>query len=307
MSDAELATVLSGLTAARPWVSPKWFYDALGSKLFEAITLLPEYYPTRCELEILSARAPEIARVLGPGVVLVELGSGVSAKVPLLLEAMEDVAAYVPVEFDGDTLALAARRLGRAFPGLKVEPIAADFTQVEALPAFPTGERTVVFYPGSTIGNLTPDDAQAFLSALARRLAVGDGLLLGFDLDKDSRVLEAAYTDPVGVTAAFNKNLLGHLNRRFGADFDPTAWTHEARYLPDPGRIEMHLRAASPQRVTLGGAELRFAEGTSIHTESSFKHDRAGMAALAASAGFVERACWTNAAGWFAVAWYERA
>jgi dimethylhistidine N-methyltransferase len=248
MTDAAhpmMAEVLAGLTASPKALNPKFFYDALGSKLFEAITYTPEYYPTDCEVEILHTRAHEIADALGPDVTLVELGSGQSTKVPILLDALRAVHAYVPVDIDAGTLDEAARRLRTAFPDLTVIPVAADFTQPWDLPPLPHDGAPVVFYPGSTIGNLDPSAAQAFLTALGAQLPPRARLLIGVDLEKDPAVLEAAYDDAPGVTAAFNRNMLAHLNRALGADFDPRQFDHRAFYDADAHRIEMHLVSRS--------------------------------------------------------------
>lgn len=307
MNDASpdiLAEVLEGLGDEPPRLPAKLFYDALGSKLFEAITLTPEYYPTRCELEILAARAETIAAALGPDVWLIEPGAGVSEKVPLLLERMTDVRGYVPVDIDGDTLSRAARRLRRAFPGLDVHPVVADFTRPFELPALPGGRR-VVFYPGSTIGNLVPDEALGFLRGLTRWLHDGDGLLVGFDLEKDGAVLERAYDDAAGVTAAFNRNMLAHVRRRTGADVDPRAFDHVAFWNPEEHRVEMHLRSNRDQAIEVGDARFPFPAGRTIHTENSYKYSRERFVALAAGAGFSEEAFWTDDRGWFGVALFR--
>ena len=308
MNDARARTVdevVLGLTASPKQLSPKFFYDALGSKLFEAITYLPEYYPTGCELEILTGSAREIADELGRDVVLVELGSGQSTKVPILLEAMEAVHAYVPVDIDGDTLQEASKRLRAQFPGLDVHPIAADFTRPWDLPPFTDGH-TVVFYPGSTIGNLDPEHAEVFLRGVAGRLRPGARLLLGVDLEKDPDVLEAAYDDAAGVTAAFNRNMLAHLNRLVGSDFDPRRFAHRAFWNAEAHRIEMHLVSEGEQVVHVGGKAIAFADGETIHTESSYKYTRERMVNLAASAGFSTTHWWTDSRQYFGVALMER-
>lgn len=300
--DRMLGEVLAGLSALPKTLPPKFFYDLLGSKLFEAITYMPEYYPTDCELEILRGYAHEMAEALGPQVVLVELGSGQSTKVPILLEALEDVHAYVPVDIDAGTLAEAAERLRKQFPGLDVVPVAADFTHPWALPAMPDGRHTVVFYPGSTIGNLDPQHAQAFLEGVGARLAPGARLLIGFDLEKDPAVLEAAYDDAAGVTAAFNRNMLAHLNRVLGTDFDPRQFGHRAFFHSALHRIEMHLVSEVDQTVMVGTTPVHFEQGESVHTESSYKYTRARFRELAEAAGYEEQRWWTDARGWFGVA-----
>lgn len=298
--------VARGLAAPHKTLSPKFFYDALGSKLFEAITYTDAYYPTRCEMQILTAHGADIARAIGPAVALVELGSGQSTKVPLLLSHLPDVRAYVPVDIDAATLTEAARRLRRQFPGLTVVPVAADLSGPWALPDLPEHARTVVFYPGSTLGNLDPAHATAFLDDLGRRLAPGDGLVLGIDLEKDPAVLEAAYDDPAGVTAAFNRNMLVHLNRVVGTDFAPRRFAHEAFWNADAHRIEMHLRSLGPQVVHLGPHAFAFDDGETLHTERSYKYTRERVDALTAHAGFARQAWWTDPQGWFGVGAYVR-
>jgi dimethylhistidine N-methyltransferase len=212
------------------------------------------------------------------------------------------VRAYVPVDIDADTLRMAAARLRRQFRGLEVVPVAADFTQPWELPPMPADSHTVVFYPGSTIGNLDPADAEVFLTGLGRWLKREDGLLIGYDLEKDRAVLERAYDDPSGVTAAFNKNMLVHLNTLVGADFEPRRFEHVAFWNAERHRIEMHLRSVGDQVVHVDGRAFRFEDGDTIHTESSYKYTRERFNALARRAGFAEHTFWTDAKGWFAVA-----
>lgn len=297
--------VLAGLTADVPHVSPKYFYDALGSTLFDAITQTDAYYPTDCEREILAGSAAEIAAELGPGIALVELGAGVCAKVPYLLDVLQDVALYAPVDIDGATIGKAAVRLRGRYPGLEVTPVVADFTHPWSLPELPHDVPVVVFYPGSTIGNFDPGHAEAFLTSLGAKLDPGDRLLLGVDLEKDVGVLEAAYDDPAGVTAAFNRNLLAHLNRLVGADFDPRAWAHVARYDADAHRIEMYLEAQGDQVVTVGDQTLRFVDGSRLHTENSYKFTRSRLAEMAVRAGWTEDRWWTDSRGWFGMGLYR--
>lgn len=294
--------VVSGLRQDPPALSPKYFYDTPGSDLFVRITEQEEYYPTRVERQILTDHATELAEWLGSGCVLVEPGSGVSDKVRILLDAAPELVAYVPMDIDTATLSEAASQLRRTYPGLEVWPKAGDFTRNDfAIDPYPEAARRVVFHPGSTLGNFPPDAAKAFLKRIAQSLKTGDGLLIGVDLHKDPAVLEAAYDDAAGVTAAFNRNMLTHLNRRFDADFDPDAFEHIALYNQDERRIEMHLEAKSKQTVRFGDDTLTFAAGSRIHTESSYKYEPAGLEALAKDAGYAIEQFFTDARGWFGV------
>ncbi|MFF5719084.1 L-histidine N(alpha)-methyltransferase [Streptomyces buecherae] len=294
------ADVSAGLTAESKWLPPKWFYDARGSELFEEITHLSEYYPTRAEREILAARAPAIAAATGART-LVELGSGSSEKTRLLLDALPDLAAYVPVDVSGSALELAGNALLAERPGLAVHALVADFQQVLALPATP-GPRLVVFL-GGTIGNLLPAERARFLAAVRALLAPGDALLLGTDLVKEEETLLAAYDDAAGVTAAFNKNVLSVLNRELGADFDPADFTHVAHWDREREWIEMRLRATSALTVKIPALDLAvsFAAGEELRTEVSAKFRRAGVAAELSAAGLGLRHWWTDDAERFAL------
>ena len=295
--------VRAGLTAARKWLPPRWFYDALGSALFDAICFLPEYYVMRAEAEVLTAHAAEIAAALGPQVRLVELGSGAARKTRILLDA-KTAAEYVPVDIDDDMLQRSSRDLLREYPDLRVTAIRSDFTRpsvpLSLLP--PSPRRTVVLFLGSTIGNLDPEEATAMLRDLRSALAPGDALLLGADLRKARAVLEPAYDDPLGVTAAFNLNLLARINRELGGHFDLASFRHRAFYDDVHGRIEMHLVSRRVQRVAIDALELEiaFADGESIHTESSYKHDAATLAALADASHFTIERTWSDPRRWFA-------
>lgn len=297
-----------------PRVSPKYFYDERGSGLFTQITRLEEYYPTRVERGILGGRAAEIVQWMGPSAGLVELGSGTSEKVCLLLDAGPDLAAYVPVDIDAVTLATAAETLTRAYPGLVVRPVAADLYQTDwRVPVVPGAARRVVFYPGSTLGNLPPAQAEVFLRRVIAGLVPGDGLLLGVDLDKDPAVLVAAYDDASGVTAAFNRNVLRHLNHLLGSDFDPDAFDHVALYDAERCRIEMHLQARASQTVHLGlpsaGSDaaptLTLDRGDRILTEYSHKYRPDDLEGMLVRAGFAVDAQWTDERGYFGV-WAAR-
>ena len=298
------ATDLLAALASRPRsIAPKYFYDAEGSRLFDRICELPEYYPTRTEVGILTARAQEIAAQMGPGVDLVEFGAGSLTKVRLLLDAMQAPARYVPIDISGDHLAQAANDLRAAYPGLHVEPVVADYGQPFSLPAAPSGGgRRVGFFPGSTIGNYTPPEAVAFFRMAAGVLR-GGALLVGADLIKDPEVLHAAYSDAQGVTAAFNLNLLSRANRELGANFAVAQFAHSAFYNAPLQRIEMHLMSRVRQQVTLCGQPFSFEEGETLHTENSYKFTIDGLRALAIQAGFKPGPVWTDAKQLFSLHW----
>lgn len=301
------ADVLAGLGLPQKALPPKYFYDAAGSALFDRICTLPEYYPTRCELEILAERAPAIGALAGPGAGLVEFGSGSSVKIRRLLDAMEQPAAYVPIDISGAHMRAAVTALSRAYPRVAMVPVEADFTRPVALPPLDLPGRRVGFFPGSTIGNFAPGAAVDFLRTAAQVLGEGAAFVVGFDLAKDAAILNAAYDDAQGVTAAFNLNLLTRINRELGADFDLSAFCHRAFYDARRGRVEMHLVSRVAQQVRVGGARFSFAAGESIHTENSYKHTPEGFAALVQAAGWRTGALWTDARGWFAVTVLERA
>jgi L-histidine N-alpha-methyltransferase len=295
------ADARAGLTATPKTLSPKWFYDERGSELFEKITLLPEYYPTRAERAILRAASGEIAAATGAAT-LVELGSGSSEKTRLLLDALRDAGSlrsYVPLDVSESALIAAANRVLVSYPGLSVEAIVSDFEEHLGLPA--AGGARLVAFLGGTIGNLLPAERAAFLARLRTGLRAGDALLLGTDLVKDPAVLVAAYDDPAGVTASFNKNVLAVLNTELGADFDADAFEHVAIWDARAEWIEMRLRSVHDQRVTLPaiGLAVEFAEGEEMRTEVSAKFRREGVAGELAAAGFAMRSWWTDDAGQF--------
>ena len=282
--------LLAGLTRSPKTVSPKWLYDAEGSRLFEEITRLPEYYPTRQEASLLRQVAPDWAARFGPRAVLVEYGSGASEKTRIVLDAARDLAAYAPIDISREALAAAARRIEAAYPGLKVAPLVGDFLHLSALPDGIGGGRRIGFFPGSTIGNLEPDEAVAFLSAARRQLGEGALFILGVDLVKAPEVLVAAYDDEAGVTAAFNRNLLVRANRELRAEFEVDAFAHRAVWNAAASRMEMHLEATRDMEVCIDGRRIGFREGETLHTESSRKFTEASARQLAADAG------WTVAA-----------
>ncbi|WP_055713354.1 L-histidine N(alpha)-methyltransferase [Streptomyces torulosus] len=294
------ADVLDGLTRTPKTLPPKWFYDAHGSELFDRITELPEYYPTRAEREILLGRAAEIAAASGART-LVELGSGSSDKTRHLLDAMPELHAYVPVDVSESALRQAGEALVAERPGLEVHALIADFTAGIRLPETP-GPRLVAFL-GGTIGNLVPEERAAFLTSVRALLAPGDALLLGTDLVKDEAVLVAAYDDAAGVTAAFNKNVLSVMNRELGADFDPGAFEHVALWDAEREWIEMRLRSRTAQTVKVPALDLAvdFAAGEELRTEVSAKFRREGVTAELAAAGLDLTHWWTDAEGRFAL------
>jgi len=297
----------AGLAAPYKTLPCKYFYDASGSALFERICDLPEYYPTRTELAILEAHADEMGACLGSRCLLIEFGSGSSRKTHLLLDRLREPAGYVPIDISPAALAASVRTLHAAYPDLEVLPLCADYGDSLELPHSriePT--RRAVFFPGSTIGNFTPPDAQRFLARMARIAGPRGGILIGVDLHKAAAVLEAAYDDRAGVTAAFNRNLLVRLNREVGADFDVDRFRHRAVWYPERSRIEMHLVSTEEQEVDVAGRRFRFAAGESIHTENSYKYSPDGFAELAAGAGLTVSRVWMDERRWFSVQWLTR-
>jgi dimethylhistidine N-methyltransferase len=292
--------VVEGLAATPKCLPARWLYDDHGSALFEAITQLPEYYPTRTETQILADAAAELAEFAGPGVVLVEYGAGAAVKTEILLAALEP-AAYAPIDIAVDFLALTAKRVRARFPQLKIRAVAANFMADFALPGDLPAGRRVGFFPGSTIGNLTPDEARTFLARMARQVGPQGAALVGIDLKKDIPSLLAAYDDAQGVTAQFNLNLLARINRELGGDFDLAAFRHEARWNAAEASVEMHAVSTRRQTVVVDGERFAFEAGESIHTESSRKYDLQGFADLAASGGWRTGPIWTDAASRFAV------
>jgi len=292
--------VIGALSQHPKKLSPKYFYDAAGSELFEQITVLPEYYPTRTELGILRGRGREIADIIPNGAALVEFGAGATTKVRLLLRRC-DFGAYVPVDISGDFLKAQADALRRDFPDLDVYPVAADFTAPFALPDPIAAMPKVGFFPGSTLGNFEPHEACAFLRSARDILGSGAQMVIGVDLEKDERVLYQAYNDKAGVTARFNLNVLHRINRELGGNFDVSAFIHRAIYNRDRHRIEMHLISRKAQSVRVLGRSFSFRAGESIHTENSYKYSLERFAALAQGAGWRVRESWTDAAKMFSV------
>src|SRR5258707_4132397 len=292
--------VIGDLSQFPKRLSPKYFYDAAGSELFEQITVLPEYYPTRTELGILRSRGDEIASIIPKGAALVEFGAGATTKVRLLLERC-DFGAYVPVDISGDFLNAQAGGLRKDFPELGVYPVAADFTAPFALPE-PIAEMAKVgFFPGSTLGNFEPHEACGFLRSARDILGQGAQMVIGVDLEKDERVLYEAYNDKAGVTARFNLNVLHRINCELGGNFDLSAFRHRPIYNRERHRIEMHLISRRAQTVRVLGRSFSFRAGETIHTESSYKYSLERFIALAPCSGWTPRECWTDSAGMFSV------
>ena len=295
-----LEEVLQGLGARPRRLAPKYFYDEQGSRLFDAICELPEYYPTRTEMGILESCAAEVARMAGPEATLIEFGSGASRKIRLLLEAMRP-RRYLGIDISREFLRESVQRLAQDYPWLEVHAACADFMQDFELPDG-TGEgRKLAFFPGSTIGNFEPHEALAFLQRV-RRLVQPDGaLLIGVDLKKDPEVLHAAYNDSAGLTAAFNLNLLQRLRAELGAEVNPQGFKHRAFYNAARGRIEMHLVSRRAQEIRVHGRRFHFEPGESIHTENSYKYSLEEFHALARRAGLQPRQAWLDSARLFSV------
>lgn len=293
--------VVRGLLATAKNIPPKYFYDERGSALFDQITRQPEYYPTRTEIAILEERAEEAAALLGRRWELIELGSGSSRKVRIILDAATGVGAYVPIEISREALRAASNQIARAYPHIRVIAVCADYTQPLALARQDPLARRVVFFPGSTIGNFEPAQAITFMKNVRKSLRRGDLFIVGADLQKAPSVLHAAYNDAAGVTARFNINLLDRMNRELGATFDPRQFEHVAFYDARQGRIEMHLRSLREQTVRVGGIEVSFRRTETIHTENSYKYTRDGFNAMVEEAGFRARDVWTDEGKLFSV------
>lgn len=293
--------VVEGLGASPRALSPKYFYDGSGSLLFDAICELPEYYLTRTETSILRARARDIVSKWGSRVRVVEPGAGSGTKTRLILKALgaDRCVEYIPVDIARDHLVAAAEQMRSEIPWLNVTPIGADF--ISDLPVMSSNDTTVVYFPGSTIGNFEPDDAKKLLARFARVAGPNGRVVLGVDLKKDPTVLHAAYNDSQGITAAFNKNVLVRINKELGGDFDLGGFAHYAFYEPTNGRVEMHLVSTRPQTVKVHGHVFEFGQGQSIRTEYSYKYDIPGLAKLARAAGLAVGDTWTDDENRFAV------
>ena len=303
----EIEEIVDGLKQPEKTISPKYFYDERGSQLFDQITHLPEYYPTETELGIMQANIDEIADLVGEQASLIEFGSGSGRKTRILLENLHRLAAYVPVDISEDHLLEAARERQAEFPDIEIIPVVADFLHPFDLPQpSVTPLRNLVYFPGSTIGNFVHDDAVELLRVMHTEAGEHGALLIGVDLQKDPEIIERAYNDSDGVTAEFNLNMLRHLNREFGADFEIDAFSHRADYNGDKGRIEMRLVSAEPQEVSIGDEEIEIDENEAILTEYSHKYTLDGFAEMAASAGFSVEKVWTDADRLFSVQYCVR-
>lgn len=298
--------VMRGLMSTPKRVPPKYFYDAAGSHLFDRITELPEYYPTRCEMRILEAHAAAITKLIPPGAALVEFGSGSNRKARILLKAAPQLACYVPIDICGEMLEQEAVELRPDFPQLKVLPVTADFTQsFELPPEAKAAPVRVGFFPGSTIGNFEPHEAAAFLRHVGAMLGPGARLIIGADLIKPTEVLNAAYNDKAGITAKFNLNLLNRINRELGGNFDVGSFEHHAFFNRERNRVEMHLASLKRQKVKVAGETIDFRAGETIHTENSYKYSLEKLAALARGAGWRPLGAWTDSHNYFSIQAFE--
>lgn len=300
--DSFYEEVILGLTQDVKTLPCKFFYDEYGSQLFDQICDLPEYYPTRTEMAIMREAAAEMAARLGPDCRLVEYGSGSSLKTRILLDHAPHLASYVPVDISREHLRKSACALASAYPKLEVLPVCADYTQPFTLPWGSCPVRhSAVYFPGSTVGNFHPAQAQAFLTQIAHLCGAGGGLLIGVDLKKSPPILELAYNDAQGVTAAFNLNLLTRINRELGGDFALNQWAHDALYNPLEGRIEMHLVSLENQQARIGATMVHFREGETIHTECSYKYSLEDFDCLAQRSGWTVQRVWTDSQQLFSV------
>ena len=304
----ELDTIIDGLLLPEKMISPKYFYDERGSQLFDQITHLPEYYPTETELGIMQENMDEIVALVGKHASLIEFGSGSSRKTRALLGSLKDLAAYVPVDISEEHLLESNEQLQREFPDLEVLPVVADFTHPFDLPSPKVSPlKNIVYFPGSTIGNFAHDAAHDLLKVMYQEAGEHGALLIGVDLQKNTAVIERAYNDSAGITAAFNLNMLQHLNEEFGFDFDLSCYTHNAHYNEAEGRMEMRLFSSCDQVVTAGDAEILVGDGEAILTEYSHKYTLDGFKQMAASAGFEIERVWTDADALFSVQYCVRA
>jgi dimethylhistidine N-methyltransferase len=293
--------VVTGLASRPKRLSPKYFYDEIGSQLFEKITQLPEYYPTRCELSILHGNAAAIAEFIPADAALIEFGSGSTRKARILLDARPEIAAYVPVDISSEMLLQEANELRSDYPKLMVVPVEADFTQPFRLPRAALTRPRVGFFPGSTIGNFEPHDAAGFLRHAGAMLGRDAILIIGLDLVKDVNVLNAAYDDAEGVTAQFNLNLLARINRELDGTFDLGAFCHQAFFNTERRRVEMHLASRKRQTARVCGRLFNFRAGETIHTENSYKYTVDSFTAMARGSGWTPLAAWSDPKSYFSV------
>ncbi|WP_290758917.1 MULTISPECIES: L-histidine N(alpha)-methyltransferase [unclassified Exiguobacterium] len=297
--------VIEGLMREQKVLPAKYFYDHIGSQLFEQITQQPEYYPTRTELAILEQHRAEIAQSIGDVHTLIEYGSGSSRKIQMLLETFTHLDTYMPIDISKDFLMESARQLSERYPALHIKAVCGDYSQAISLPVEESQKR-VIFFPGSTIGNFEPEESMHFLRHSSRILESGDGFLIGVDLKKSTDVLERAYNDVAGVTAAFNLNMLTHLNQMLEGTFDVTRFEHHAFYNEEKGRIEMHLRSQLDQLVQVGGVTVPFKQGETVHTENSYKYSKEEFETLARQSGFHSVNCWIDDDERFSVHYLEK-
>jgi dimethylhistidine N-methyltransferase len=295
------ADVIAGLSCDPKNIPPKYFYDGEGSRLFEEITRLPEYYPTRTEIDILQAHARDLNAIIPQGAALVEFGSGSCTKVQILLDNVPAIAAYLPVDISGDFLKCEAERIAQSYPRLSVHPVVADFTKPFALPEQFAQMPKTGFFPGSTISNFEPHDAVPFMRNAAQTIGHGGVMVMGVDLVKDTAMLNAAYNDSAGITAKFNLNLLRRINRELDGNFDLRAFEHHAFYNGERRRIEMHLASTKRQKVNVAGRVFSFRAGEAIHTENSYKYTPGSFAALARGCGWTLEIAWTDPKELFSV------
>lgn len=304
-----LKEVLTGLSKSQKMIHPKFLYDKKGSEIFERICCVRDYYPTRTEKNILSSHAKEMAALIGPRALIIEPGAGAGEKVRSLLPELEAPVGYVPVEISREILLRMTAELHEEFPSLPVVPVCADFTQDFEFPLTvgqASADKKVIFFPGSTIGNLAPEEAVSFLKKCSRMVGPGGGLLIGVDVKKEKEIFEKAYDDSEGITAEFNLNLLARLNREADATFNLDNFKHKAVYNEELGRVEMHLVSLASQLVKVNQTIFRFREGESIHTESSYKYSTAEFSELAAKARFELKQCWMDEEKLFCVYYFER-
>jgi dimethylhistidine N-methyltransferase len=295
--------VLAGLSKHQKGINPKYFYDEIGSILFEKITEVPEYYITRTELAILEENKKEMSKLIGKDATLIEFGSGSSTKVKILLDNIESLKHYIPIDISSEMLLKSADALSSEYKDLSILPICADFVKPISIPDY--GGKRVIFYPGSTIGNFEPQKAKEILENASAMLQHGDGLLIGVDLKKDREVLEKAYNDASGVTEQFNLNMIKRINKELNANFKLSSFSHLAFYNDELGRIEMHLKSLEDQSVMIGVHEVHFSRGETIHTENSYKYSVEQFHALAKECGFTSKKVWTDSNKWFSVHYLE--
>ena len=307
VSNAEISEIIDGLSAEQKTISPKYFYDERGSQLFDQITRLPEYYLTNTELGIMRDNIDEIASLVGKQASLIEFGSGSSLKTRVLLEHLSELAAYVPVDISDEHLHTSASEIRSEFPHIDVLPVVADFTKHFDLPTpMVMPIRNVVYFPGSTIGNFEHDEAMELLRVMYDEAGKNGALLIGVDLQKDPKLIEDAYNDDAGITAKFNLNMLQHLNRDYGANFDVTEFEHSANYDEKEGRVVIELVSQTDQTFEIADTAFEIADGEAILTEYSHKYSLAGFAAMASAAGFTVEKVWTDSERLFSVQFLTR-